>query len=170
MAGTSRYNRKEIVGRMRNQVRFLKPLSGRGPNGEAVQEWIISGLVFADFEARRTGTYEKEEANRLQAFQSSLFHIRYAGTVHTDMRILFDKKEWDIISVRPDPTFTILTVEAQVRSPRELTWVAPDGQDYVGFDGEPWLFSEAGDIKRYVGEDFDEWADKYGLTWMKKSA
>ena len=165
----ARYNRKEVTGRMRNQIRFLKPLASRGASGEQSQEWIISGLVFADFETRRTGTYEKQEAMRLQSFQSALFHIRYAGTIYTDMLLLFDRKEWDIISVRPDPTFTLLTIEAQVRSPRELAWVAPDGQDYIGFDGQPWLLSEAGDIKQYVGESFDEWEDPFGLKWMKRS-
>jgi head-tail adaptor len=169
MAGISRYNRKEVTGRMRNLIRFLRPLAARGASGEQRQEWIISGEVFADFETRRTGTYEKEEAMRLQSFQSALFHVRYAGTVTTDMRIVFNRREWDIISVRPDPTFSLLTIEAQVRTPREVPWTAPDGQEYVDFDGNPWLFSESGDIIEYVGEDFDEWEDRFGLKWMRRA-
>lgn len=152
------------MGRLRHRIRFMKPLVGRGDHGQEVRTWITSGEVWADIDHRLTGTIEREVASRLQDFQSAVITIRYAATVYPQMRIIANNREWNIRGVMPDAKHEYMQIEAIIDSPRQQTWVTPEGMEWHDEQGQPWVFAKAGDVKVEADEE-TTWTDSAGIEY-----
>lgn len=158
------YQKNERIGRMRHQIRYMKPLVGRGDYGQELRTWITSSPVFANIEYLEAGSGEEEIASRKQAVTRARITTRYRATVYPKMRIKADSQEFAILSVLPDSKRQYMVVEAVIDGPRQQTYVTPEGADWIDEQGQPWVFAFAGDEKT-EGTGLDEWTDGQGITW-----
>lgn len=158
------YNKRERVGRLRHQIRFMKPLVSRGTTGQEKRTWITSGPVWANIEYRLTGTDKKDVADRVQSFQSAVFTMRYAATVYPKMRIKADNQEFAIRAVMPDADRQYMTIQAIIDGPRQQTYTTPEGADWIDEFGQPWVYAFAGDVKT-EGDEETTWTDSAGISY-----
>lgn len=158
------FNRKEKSGRLRNVVYLLKPLYSRDDSGGQIQTWIKSGGVWANFEARQTKSLERESDDRYQDFLASFFTVRYSRFFTEDMKILYERKEWDIKSIKPDEYNEMMVIEAVSGTPTEKYWVDAQGREWVDGNNQPFVAQLAGDEKRLATQT-EEWTDGSGVIW-----
>jgi len=158
------YQKNERIGRMRHQIRYMKPLVGRGDYGQELRTWITSSPVFANIEYLEAGSGEEEIASRKQAVTRALITTRYRSTVYPQMRIKADSQEFAIASVLPDSKRQYMTLEVMVDGPRQQTYVTPEGADWIDEQGQPWVFAFAGDEKTEPATE-TTYTDSAGVTY-----
>lgn len=98
---TEHNNKNERIGRMRHQVQFISPSTSIDAVGGEVHTWVTGDAVWANVEYRRVGSEDRIIADRYTNVTTALTTVRYNATIQAQYRMLFDAKEWQILSILP---------------------------------------------------------------------
>lgn len=105
------YNRNEKAGRLRHECTFLTPTETQDTNGDPVKSWVEGSAVRCSLEYKTAGSDEKAEGARIHPFTMVLVTLRYDSTITEKMRIKFDGKEHNIITIAPDSHRRFMQIE-----------------------------------------------------------
>lgn len=94
-------NKKERIGRLRHQVQFIAPTTSVDNVGGEVHAWVTGDAVWANVEYRTVGSDDRIIADRYTNVTTALTTIRHDSTLQAQYRMLFDDKEWEILSILP---------------------------------------------------------------------
>jgi len=88
---------------MRHECTFLTPTPTRDASGDEVLSWAEGSNVWCHLDYKLTGSDENDQGARIHAFTKVIVTLRYDSTITEKMRIKFDGKEHNIITIAPDP-------------------------------------------------------------------
>lgn len=94
-------NKKERIGRMRHQIRFISQSTTIDAVGGEVHVWVTGDNVWSNVEYLRPDSDDGTVSNRYTNITQALAVIRYDSGIETQMRLLHDATEWEIQSILP---------------------------------------------------------------------
>lgn len=166
-------NAKEQIGSMNHRIQFKTYLVGRDLYGGEVKTWLTSNAIWAGLEHKEVGTDEAFLSDRTTAISAVFFRIRSRKGLTPYMRILHEATEYEIKGFVPqsDRAYTLLRAEATEPEQRVKYWTAPDGQNWLDPDGNPWEWIGDGQNEptkqNYISPGGLTWTDSQGNTWFQ---
>jgi len=109
----SEWIKPDSVGALRHRISIRQYSASRNSAGEEILTWSELAEVWANVEHKTAGSQEEEKANRVTAQLSADITIRYRSDINEKMRVLYDSKLWNILSIVPDRYQTYLTLECE---------------------------------------------------------
>jgi len=94
-------NKKERIGRMRHQVRFVSPHTSIDAVGGEVHTWVTGDSIWANVDYKQVDSDDRMIADRYTNITSALTTIRYNAEIEAQYRMIFDGLEWEIRSILP---------------------------------------------------------------------
>lgn len=107
-----KYNRKsERVGRMRHRVRFVSPSAFYDTLGGEVYTWVSADPVWGNVDYRQSGSEDSVIGDRITNELAALITVRYDSGIGPKSKVQFDSKEFEILSILPDPKKMYMQLE-----------------------------------------------------------
>lgn len=166
-------NAKEQVGSMNHRIKFMTYLVGRDLYGGEVKTWLTSNEIWAGLELKETGTDEQHLSDRTTAVTAAFFRIRTRKGLTSYMRIVHEETVYEIkgFIAQPDKTYTLIRAEATEPEQRVRYWTAPNGQNWLDPDGNPWEWIGDGqnepEKQNYISPGGFVWKDSQNVVWYQ---
>lgn len=150
------YTKTERIGKMRERVQFLQPLTGRGDYGDETRTWVASNEVWASVEYR-VQSNEEEVANRLTPMRQAFITTRLYDDVTEKMRVFYRQEEYDILSIHPTDKRQYMTLEVVKSSEKGYVyWKDASGNNWTDPLGNEWVI---------LDQTSDTQTNSTGLSW-----
>ena len=102
----------KTIGKLNKRIKFAAPLEGRDDlYGGMEQRFVESVEVWAVVEFIETKSDEKVSADQLSAHTNTLFTIRTKTGLHTEMRIIYNGRYYEILSILPQKSRMYTKIE-----------------------------------------------------------
>lgn len=105
------WNTKEILGRMNQRIVIQSVTETRSTSGAVTETWATFATVWAGVKFQ-SGS-ENQLIERQTAKTTIQFTIRYRTDINEKMRISFDSKIYDILSIDPEPEKQFIFITAE---------------------------------------------------------
>lgn len=128
-----RYKKKERIGRLNKRVLIQEETASRDDFGAETLTWDTFGTVWASTDFKPGGSDERQIIDKKTAITRVDFTIRYLNTIDEKMRLVWDGKGWDILSILDkDENGQFQVIEAIWRNGQhDVTGITIDGEEVL---------------------------------------